>query len=188
MFPAADLEFNSGPVWCLALGVIQRVRPCLFGLAPKQYTFCFCGGSIFETHLVPLGHVGFRRVSVRAPFWHDWTRRGSTGRSTVPYWCTIDVRSHTGPYGGPTGPLGAFRDPAGPRRTAGGTVGPRLIGASPVWAARSSYRRRPGLLSFVDSQLLFALEGKPLGQANLKPLHCPAPSIILAAPCRRTQY
>ena len=26
------------------------------------------------------------------------------------------------------------------------TVGPRLIGASPVWAARSSYWRQPGLL------------------------------------------
>ena len=25
---------------------------------------------------------------------HDWTRRGSTGRSTVPCWCTIDVRTH----------------------------------------------------------------------------------------------
>ena len=31
-------------------------------------------------------------------------------------------------------------------RTQALTVGPRLIGASPVWAARSSYWRRPGLL------------------------------------------
>ena len=30
---------------------------------------------------------------------HVVTRRGSTGRSTVPYRCTIDVRTHTGPYG-----------------------------------------------------------------------------------------
>ena len=71
----------------------------------------------------------------------DGTRRGSTDRSTVPYWCTIDVRTHTGPYGVPTGPPGAHRDPTDPWRTAGGTVGPRLIGASPVWAARSSYWR-----------------------------------------------
>ena len=77
---------------------------------------------------------------------HVVTRRGSTGRSTVPYRCTIDVRTHTGPYGVPTGPPGPRRDPTGPRRTAGGTVGPRLIGASPVWAARSSYWRSRGYL------------------------------------------
>ena len=92
------------------------------------------------------GHIGFRRVSIGTLIWHDRTRRGSTDRSTVPYWCTIDVRTHTGPYGVPTGPPGARRDPTGPRRTAGGTVGPRLIGASPVWAARSSYWRSRGYL------------------------------------------
>ena len=70
---------------------------------------------------------------------HVVTRRGSTGRSTVPYRCAIDVRTHTGPHGVPTGP-------PGPRRTAGGTVRPRLIGASPVWAARSSYWRSRGYL------------------------------------------
>merc|ERR1739841_428225 len=80
------------------------------------------------------------------------TRRGSTGRSTVPYRCTIDVWTHTGPYGVPTGLRGARRDPTDPRRTAGGTVGPFLIGASPVWAARSSYWRSRGYLleSFQD--------------------------------------
>ena len=41
----------------------------------------------------------------------------------------------------PHGPSGAPSEPTDPRRTAGGTVGPRLIGASPVWAARSSYWR-----------------------------------------------
>ena len=61
---------------------------------------------------------------------HVVTRRGSTGRSTVPYRCTIDVRTHTGPYGVPMGPPGPRRDPMGPRRTAGGTVGPRFIGSS----------------------------------------------------------
>ena len=53
----------------------------------------------------------------------------------------MDVRTHTGPYGVPTGPLRARRDPTGPRRTAGGTIGPRLIGAAPVWAACNSYWR-----------------------------------------------
>ena len=62
------------------------------------------------------GHIGFRRVSVGTLFWHDGTRRGSTDRSTVPYRCTIDVRTHTGPYGVPTGPPGARRDPADRRR------------------------------------------------------------------------
>ena len=74
------------------------------------------------------------------------TRRDSTGRSNVPYRCTIDVRTHTGPCGVPTGPLVPRRDPTGPRRTAGGTVGPRLIGASPVCAARRSYWRSRGYL------------------------------------------
>ena len=30
------------------------------------------------------GQIGFRRVSVGTLFWHDGTRRGSTGRSIVP--------------------------------------------------------------------------------------------------------
>ena len=77
---------------------------------------------------------------------HVVTRRGSTGRSIVLYLCTIDVRTHTGPYGVSTGALGARWDLTGPRRTAGGTVGPCLIGASPVWAARSSYWRRRSYL------------------------------------------
>ena len=74
-------------------------------------------------------------------FWHDGTRRGSTDRSTGPYRCTIDVRTPWARHGVPTGPQGPRRDPTDPRRTAGGTVGPRFIGASPVWAARSSYWR-----------------------------------------------
>ena len=77
---------------------------------------------------------------------HVVTRRGLTGRSTVPYRCTIDVRTQTGPYGVPTGPPGPRRDPTDTRRTARGTVGPRLIGASPVWAARNSYWRSRGYL------------------------------------------
>ena len=59
---------------------------------------------------------------------HVVTRRGSTGRSTILYRCTIDVRTHTGPYGVPTGPPGPHRDPTGLLPTAGGIVGLRLIG------------------------------------------------------------
>ena len=72
-------------------------------------------------------------------------RKDPTGldgyRLTVPYWCTIDVWTHRGPYGVPTGPPGPHWDPTGIRRTAEGTVGPCLIGASLVWAARHSYWR-----------------------------------------------
>ena len=86
------------------------------------------------------------------PIWPDGTRQGSTDRSTLLYRCTIDVRTHTGPSGVPTGPPGPRRDPTGPRRTAGGTVGPRFIGASPVWAAHSSYWRSRGYLYFLSHQ------------------------------------
>ena len=95
---------------------------------------------------VPSGHIGFRRVSVGTLFWHDRTRRVSADRSTVSYRYTIDVRTHTGPNGVPAGPLVARREPMGARRTAGGTVGPHFIGASPVWAARNSYWRSRGYL------------------------------------------
>ena len=81
-----------------------------------------------------------------------------TGRSTVPYWCTIDVRTPWARHGVPTGPPGPHRDPTGPWRTAGGTVGPRLIGASPVWAARNSYwRSRCYLYNYFDQLRLSCL-------------------------------
>ena len=101
----------------------------------KQNKKSFLGMLVFA----PKNMRDYRRSSE-----HVVTRHGSTGRSTVPYWCTIDVWTHTGPYGVPTGPPGPRWDPTGPQRTAGGTVGPHLIGASPVWAARSSYWRSRG--------------------------------------------
>ena len=124
---------RQGPVWSHMCPYISRTS---YGTVERSVRACR-GLS---------GHIGFRWVSVGTLIWHDRTRRGSTDRSTVPYWCTIDVRTHTGPYGVPTGPPGPHRDPTDPRRTAGGTVGPRLIGASPVWAARSSYWRSQGYL------------------------------------------
>ena len=75
------------------------------------------------------GHIGFRRVSVGTLIRHDGTRWGSTDRPTVPHRCTIDVRTHAGPSGVPTGPPGPRRDPTDPRRTAGG---PQLLLASAV--------------------------------------------------------
>ena len=71
---------------------------------------------------------------------HVVTRWGSTGRLTVPYRCTIDVWTHMGPYGVPTGPPEARRDPTGPRRhrrtplnrRLPGLGGPQLLLASAV--------------------------------------------------------
>ena len=92
------------------------------------------------------GHVGFRpEKNVCLP-----TQLGAcshpTGCSRVPYWCTIDVRTPWARHGVPTDPPGSRWAPTAARQTPSGTVGPRFIGASPVWAARSSYWRQPGLL------------------------------------------
>ena len=97
------------------------------------------------------------------------SHQGTSWSRMVPYWCTIDVRTHTGHSGVPTGPLGACRDPTGPRRTAGGTVGPRLIGASPVWAARSSYWRSRG---YCQSFLSMGKTPTPLQWP------CPCPAML----------
>ena len=87
---------------------------------------------ICQVPLGPLGHLGFRRLLVGTLIWHDGTRRGSTDRSTGPYRFTIDVRTPWARHGVTTGPRGSRRDPTGPRRTPGGTVGPRFVGASLV--------------------------------------------------------
>ena len=78
------------------------------------------------------GHIGFQRVSVGTLIWHDGTRQGSTDRLTVPYWCTIDVRTPWARHGVPTGPPGPRRDPTAAWRPAGGTVRLIFIGAPGV--------------------------------------------------------
>ena len=55
----------------------------------------------------------------------------------------IGARLMYGPPGHAMAAPRALRRPVGTQRTPGGTVGPRLIGASPVWAARHSYWRPP---------------------------------------------
>ena len=66
-----------------------------------------------ETRRVLSGRIGFRQVSVGSLFWHNRTRRGSMGRWTAPYPCTIDVyepiRNPTAPYR----PSGALLGPDG---------------------------------------------------------------------------
>ena len=50
----------------------------------------------------------------RNPIWPDGTRRAPTDHSTVPYQCTTDIRTHTGPYGTLTCPDGTQWDPTKP--------------------------------------------------------------------------
>ena len=113
-------------------------------------------GSVFEgLGWVPLGPVGARPVIRRGLldpvgpcwvptgfrgtlFWVDGTRRGSTDRSTVPYRCTIDVRTHTGPPRASSGTNGPPADRRGHRRTPfnrrlPGLGGPQLLLAQPVY-------------------------------------------------------
>ena len=120
--PVGSQVGMSGPVW-------SRMGPYI---SPTL---------LRDRRVIRRGSLG--PVSVGTLFWHDGTRQGSTDRSTVPYRRTIDVRTPWARHGVPTGPPGPRWDPTDPRRTPGGTVGPRLIGASPVWAARSSYWLQP---------------------------------------------
>ena len=91
---------RQGPVW-VRISVVHQ-----YGTVERSV----------RAHWGLSGHMGFRRVSIGNLIWHDRTRRGSTDRSTVPYWCTIDVRTHTGalrrPHQG--GPSGPNRSPAAP--------------------------------------------------------------------------
>ena len=50
----------------------------------------------------------------RNPIWPDGTRRALTDHSTVPYQCTTDIRTYTGPYGTPTYPDRTWQDPTQP--------------------------------------------------------------------------
>ena len=92
------------------------------------------------SHIVrPSQRSGFDRLGW---IWHDGTRQGSTHRSTVPY-C---ARLMFGPPGHATASPQALRGPVGLRRPPGGSPAADFHRRPPVWAARSSYRRRPGLL------------------------------------------
>ena len=50
----------------------------------------------------------------RNPIWPEVTRRAPTDHSTVPYQCTTDIRTYTGPYGTLTHPDGTQWDPTQP--------------------------------------------------------------------------
>ena len=88
------------------------------------------------------GHVGFRPEKKS-----DIQRSsGLVVIRRVARLSRIGARLMFGPPGHATASPRALPGPVGPRRAPGGTVGPRLIGASPVWAARNSYWRQPVLL------------------------------------------
>ena len=89
------------------------------------------------------GHVGFRpEKNVCLP-----TQLGAcshpTGRPTVPYLCTMDVRTHCAFHGVPTGLPGPRRGLTAARRPVGGSAwlifigGPRFgLPATPIGAGR----------------------------------------------------
>ena len=68
---------------------------------------------------------------------------GPDGARRVARLSRIGAQLMYGPPGHATASPQALRRPVGTQRTPGGTVGPRLIGASLVWASRSSYWRQP---------------------------------------------
>ena len=72
-----------------------------------------------------LGHVSFRPKKNVCLSTQLGACSHPTGRSTVPYWCTIDVRTPWARHGVSTGPPGPRRALTAGRRPAGGTV--RLI-------------------------------------------------------------
>ena len=96
-----------------------------------------------------LSHVGFRpEKNVCLP-----TQLGAcsypTGRSTVPYWCKIDVRTPWACHGVSTGPPGPRRAPTAARRPAGGSIRLTFIGgprfgrpATPIGAGRGYCRNQ----------------------------------------------
>ena len=78
----------------------------------------------------------------------------------------IGARLMHGPIRDPPASPRALRGPIGTQRTAGGTVGPRLIGASPVWAARSSYWRQPRLLVALAPSIIRVMTARRLSPAS----------------------
>ena len=100
----------------------------------------------------PSGLVGSRRAisgSDGFPSEPCFGTTGPDGARRIARLSRIGAQLMYGPIRDSMASPRALRSPVGTqraRRTAGGTLGPRLIGASPVWAARSSYWRQPWLL------------------------------------------
>ena len=90
-----------------------------------------------------LGHVSFRRKKNVCLSTQLGACSHPTGRPTVPYRCTIDVRTPWARHGVSTGPPRPDRDPTGPRRACGAAVacprGPN-INPAPIRDGRATRR------------------------------------------------
>ena len=67
--PGGPVGAPEGPVW-LRISIVHQ-----YGTVERSV----------RARRDLLGHIGFRWVSVGTLIWHDRTRQGSTGRSTVLY-------------------------------------------------------------------------------------------------------
>ena len=101
----------------------------------------------------PSGPVGSRRAISGSDGFLSEPCFGTTGPDRarrIARLSRIGARLMYGPIRDPTASPRALRDPVGTQRTPSGPPAapsdPGLIGASPVWAARSSYWRQPWLL------------------------------------------
>ena len=112
---------------------LARARPSGSSVRPWQVKRQMVTDVNYKRRGSEMVSLGFSLYSYRARTrrLRRGTPQGSMGRLTVLYnRCPIDVLTHTGPCGIPMGPPGHHRDPTGPQRTAGGSVGPCSIGAS----------------------------------------------------------
>ena len=81
---------HAGPVW-VRTSIVHRYGTPERPVEPRRVTSC--------QKKIPT-------ETCRNPIWPDRPRRALTDHSTVPYQCTIDIRTHTGPYGTLKNPIG----------------------------------------------------------------------------------
>lgn len=113
--------------WVLCKATSPRLY--CFPLLPQTHALWQLEGFI-KTNICGRSLGWVPRRSCVPTIWHDRPRWGPTDRSTVPYRCTtIKDTDPPGPPRSPRGRRGPHQDPTGPRRPAGGTIGPCFIGA-----------------------------------------------------------
>ena len=93
--PGGPVGTPEGPVW-VRTSIVHRYGTVERSVDPPRVPSC--------QDRVPT-------ETRRNPIWPDRPRRALTDHSTVPYQCTTDIWTHTGPYGALTCPLETQRDP-----------------------------------------------------------------------------
>ena len=93
--PRGPVGPPQGPAW-VRMSIVHRYGTVERSVEPRQVPSC--------QNRVPT-------ETRRNPIWPDRTRPAPRDHSTVPYRCTIDIRTHTGPYRILTCPSGTQRDP-----------------------------------------------------------------------------